>query len=541
MKPATRASLLPLLGLLAAPNAMADTFDITAPISAVTLYRDGGAVVTRRATVSLPAGNHTLEIDGLTRDLDEGFGVRARFIENNSSIAQVHLREKFSDAVVSDAQAALASQIAALESENGGDRASIEAINIQLRFVEKLGSSTGDKIAATASSTDAIFDAMQKSLAFVRTNSAELISERRALETAVSKRTDRITALRRQLNQTGETRTSENQVSLNINSAGAGQTTLELSYMVNDAEWSVETEADLNSDTGEVKTRLYALVSQQSGEDWNSVPLKLSTSSPSRNISHYKPLPEYLNLQDPRNRPLPMQTRKLASEAAFDTEEIVVTGSRIRYDQTRFDAAFSIDNSTTVDADGSVERFLVEQTLTNANVILRATPRISPEAYVYADATLTEFPYLRTPSVSLTRDGTYVGNAIWPDLKPDTVLELPFGSLERVSIETVTLPSEDGDSGIFNKRMNREEKKQFRITNGNDAAVTMEIFGLLPNSMNEDLKVERLRGSTAPTETDIGGQPGVIMWRKTLAPGEAWEINHWYKVSFPENKQLVRQ
>lgn len=71
--------------------------------------------------------------------------------------------------------------------------------------------------------------------------------------------------------------------------------------------------------------------------------------------------------------------------------------------------------------------------------------------------------------------------------------------------------------------------------------MTIEVLDTRPNSMNEDLEIELLRGSTRTTETDYDDQPGIVMWRKTVATGEKWEINHWYRVSFPTDMSVVQQ
>lgn len=531
-----------LLVMLMSSTVIADTIDVGAPISDVTLYRDGGAIITRRGTFTLPAGNHTVKIGGITRDLDPGFGLKARFTRNSASISQVRIAEKFSDAVLSDAQTSLVARIETLEAENLQDHASIEAINLQLRFIEKLGSSAGDKSLGATSNPDAVFETLQKSLEFVQANSTRMISERRALQTAINTRNDRIEALQMQLDQTGAARKSENIATLSVSAAGTATVNLELSYMVNNAGWSVETEANLASNDSAASVKLYALVSQQSGEDWSDVPLILSTTRPGRDIHNIKPQPVYFNLDDPESPSRLKAVLERAREDRMMVEEAGILASPlVRFEQTGFDAAFVLDEPVTIPADGSQERFLVAATETTANVLLRATPSMGPRAYVYADTRLTGFPHLMAPEVSLIRDGSYVGAGRWPDLKPDTDLKLPFGVSDRVRVETIILPAEDGDSGLFNKRMNRNDKKLFRITNNHNEALTIEVFDRLPNSMNEYLKIEWLRGSTEPTESDIDGQPGVLMWRKTVPAGEVWEINHWYKYSYPEDKRLVVQ
>jgi len=524
-----------------AQTTIADDITVEAPISAVTMYRNGGAIVTRTGTFTLPAGNHSVIISGLTEDMDDEYGVRAQFTSGGALVSQVQLEKQFSGQVTSDTQKAINAKIEALIAQNTADRASLDSLKIQLDVIEKLGTNAGNKATDGNSDPDTLFAALQKSLEFVRTNSSAIVAERTALNASIRDRDREILALNRQLEQTGSERKSFIDASLAVTNAAASSVTLQLSYMVDDASWSVETDANLDSAAGAASVRLFANVSQQTGENWTDVPLKLSTTTPSTNIRNNKPRPIYMNLQDPKEaRQRAQSERRLQSAPAYDVEEVVVTGSRTKFNQTNFDAEFVIDQPVTLTSDGSEQRFLVATASADAAVVLRTTPRQDRTAYVYADAKLSGFPYLTRPSVSLTRDGTFVGNGRWPDLQPNEALELPFGSTDRVKIEVITLPSEDGSSGIFNKRVNQEERKQFRITNNNTVEVTIEVFDRIPTARHEDLRIEYLRGSTNPTVSDVDGQPGVIMWRKTIAAGETWAINNWYKISYPQDKRVVR-
>lgn len=525
-----------------AQTAIADDITVEAPISAVTMYRNGGAVVTRTGTFTLPAGNHSVIINGLTEDMNDEYGVRAQFTSGGALVSQVRLEEQFSGQVTSDTQKAINAKIEALIAQNTAGRASLDSLKIQLDVIEKLGTNASNKATEGNSDPDTLFAALQKSLEFVRTNSSAIVAERTALNASIRERDREILALNRQLEQTGSERKSFIDANLAVTNATASSVTLQLSYMVSDANWSVETDANLDSAAEAASVRLFANVSQQTGEAWTGVPLKLSTTTPSTNIRNNKPRPIFFNLDEPKpaSDMSKMLNKVREGRITGEAEEVVVSGSRLRFNNTNFDAEFVIDQPVTLASDGSEQRFLVAIAEADAAVVLRTTPRQDRTAYVYADAELSGFPYLTRPSVSLTRDGTFVGNGQWPDLQPGKGLELPFGPTDRVKIEAITLPSEDGGSGIFRKRVNQEERKQFRITNNNTVEVTIEVFDRIPTARHEDLRIEYLRGSTSPTVSDIDGQPGVIMWRKTLAAGETWAINNWYKISYPEDKRIVR-
>ena len=69
----------------------------------------------------------------------------------------------------------------------------------------------------------------------------------------------------------------------------------------------------------------------------------------------------------------------------------------------------------------------------------------------------------------------------------------------------------------------------------------MEVLDRYPVPSDDDIEVEVPRSATKPTEEDLRNKPGVILWRKALASGEEWTVQHQYSVSYPANRRLVGQ
>ena len=532
-----------LATLMAVSPAFAEDFTVQAPISGVKIHRDYGAIVKREVTVQLPAGEHSVIISGLTEALDEDYGVRAKIITGNGVITQVNMDEVFMPAQGRETQEKLIQQIDALELEQAADLTNIEAINMQLRFIENMSKAT---IANGSNTSDAAMalETLQQSFEFVKTTSMDLLSERMSTEKSRKTRLQKIDALKRELNQTGGKVEKAIEGAISVSVPADGELTFQVNYLVENATWDVETQAEFNTATDQTSIQLFAQISQETGEDWNNIPLILSTTSPTTDIAHFSPSPVYLNLQDPRQLLSKIRSGRVhnASEAAYDVQEVVVTGSRrIGYQAGEFDAEFTVDSPSSVLSDGSQQSLLVGIYQASTAAVVRTSPNWNQSAFLYADGTFRNLPTIQEPEASLTRSGTFIGSGTWPTLKADEALQLPFGIDEQVEVDVITVPSEDGDTGIFNKRQVDETKQRFLITNNHSKPMVIEVFDTLPNSMNEDLEVEPLRGATQVTETDVDGHPGVIKWRKELAAGETWEINHWYRVSYPDDKNLIRQ
>ncbi len=61
----------------------------------------------------------------------------------------------------------------------------------------------------------------------------------------------------------------------------------------------------------------------------------------------------------------------------------------------------------------------------------------------------------------------------------------------------------------------------------------------VPVSEINDIKVELLPATTAPTEKDVRNQRGVMAWSLEVAPGEAKEIRAAWRVRWPTDKAVV--
>lgn len=531
-----------LAALMASTSISAAEYVAEAPITAVKIHRNYGAIVTRSFTLDLPAGQHSITLPGLTDQLDEDYALRAAVVSGSAVINQVQLDEVFLPSVGREAQAALLARLETLETAQANDHTAIEALNMQLSFIQGMA-----KEAATSgdySSPADMMEALQQTFDFVKANSGSLLSERQSFEAAMKDRAEQIKAIKREIGQSGGTRESAMEGTLVVSAPLPGSATVQVSYLVEDATWDIDAEANLNSVTNQTELKLYALLSQESDEEWENVPVSLSTTRPSDNIEVAQPYPIYLNLKDPRDDR--MRGLQSVSKPRFveqdGVEEVIVTGARrSNYVSSQFDAEFQLSGTVSLAADGSEQRFLLQDYSASSETILRVVPQNAREAFVYSNAEFEGIPFIEYPEVSISRDNGFVGNGYWPTLQADKKLQLPFGPDPKIDVDVVTVPSDDGDEGIFNRKRVDETKRQFRITNNHDAPMTIEVFDARPNSMNEDLEVELLRGSTRTTEVDYEDQPGIVMWRKVVAPGEIWEIDHWYQVRFPTDMAVIQQ
>lgn len=525
----------------AAPIVQADDFTVDAPITSVKVHRNYGAIVTRSFALDLPAGEHQIIIADLPEAMDGEYALRATVTKGEALISQVSLDEKFLPGLGRDTQQTLLAKLKVLETDQATDATAIEAVKMQLDFIQSMAreATKGDY----ASPAD-VLEALQQSFDFVKSNSAALLTEKQRLQFGMKNRSAEIDAVKAEIRQLGGKRYRAIEGTLAMFAQQPVKVGIDLQYLVRAAKWDIDAEANLDSAQSSTHLKLFARISQETSEDWNSVPITLSTTRPSLGVGIPAPEPVYFNLEDPNKQLAQMLDRVRSARITEEAEPappFLSKPGQADYFASDFDAEFILPVAATLLADGSEKRFLLRDYEAPSSTVVRLVPGQSNSAYVYSNATFSGVPFIEAPRVSLMRNSNFVGAGRWPNLQQNEPLQLPFGADPKVAIEVITVPSEDGDEGILNRKQVKETKQQYQVTNKHDVAMTVEVFDALPNAMNEDLEIERLRGTTAATEVDVDNQPGVILWRKTLAPGEIWTINHWYRMSYPTDQRIIQQ
>lgn len=511
-----------LFATTATPALLAAEEDISSQIERVKLYRSDGAVVHRAGTLSLPAGNHVITIKNLPADIDEDYALRAGLTNGAGTISRIELDTSFSAETSAESQQDILKQIDALKGTIEDRRASIEAIELELGFLGKLQSESGSDNADT--------------LTLISTNARRLLKEKLTLNRGISETTNKVNALKRQLDRMGDLRTETTTATITLSKTSDSPATINFSYLTNDVSVDFQMAAEVNTSTSNASVSLSALISQDSGEDWSNVPITITSSRIRSGLGVETPEPIYQNLAE-RRALNELSVRRAQMESLADVQEIVVTGNKIH--QGTFETDFEIEHLVTIPSDSSEQRVLLIEERVDLNLKVKITPQEDTTAYLVGEASFKTLPSLSSPSVTLVRDGQYLGEGYWPDLISGQPIELPLGYVEQFKTEVTKLPSDDGESGIFGRSVVDETKYRFDITNNLASAYAVEVYDVLPQPMNEDLEIKPLSDSTRYTATDIGGKPGVNMWRRTVDAGETWSIKHEYRTKYPQGKIVI--
>lgn len=507
------------------------------PIEAVTVY-PRTAIVTRSGNVSIPSGSSTLVIENLPMGLD---AARLQLSISNTAVqfSNLQIQENFQTQNVNERENEVRNQLQTLHDNRQVIVDRIDTAQSELRLLNSLaeGGDSGVRATLTSGDLDALIDVLSDNSAQARERIRDTNIELRDLDRQIEQQ-------QFELNQIATNQTVYSRLLVRLQADTAVSADVALSYPQTDASWSWLYEARLDTERRNLGLFRQAAVMQGTGENWNNIALTLSTANPTLNSRTPELAPVFVDVARPR---------AMSSRAAGDVQEVVVTGSVLRGStslsfenaavaDTRYQVDYIIPGSVNVPADRQQQVLPVDNRDIAVELVTRAVPAVDIKAYLEARFDFDENSPIQAARMQLYRDGAFIGDTRSPELLPGQSVGIPFGVDSRIQVQRFDEQQESGTTGIFNRSDVREERVRYEITSRHPATVNFELLDRVPVSLNADISVTIPREATAPTETDFGGESGILMWQVDLAPQQTATVRHYFDIRHPDDMPIeVRQ
>jgi uncharacterized protein (TIGR02231 family) len=204
-----------------------------------------------------------------------------------------------------------------------------------------------------------------------------------------------------------------------------------------------------------------------------------------------------------------------------------------------FQAVYHIPGHVNVSTNEGAKSFRISSAVIAPDLLVRAAPALDTTAFLEANFKHGEDAPLLPGRVAIYRDGIYVGRGQMAMTSKDENGRLGFGADDKIKIARSTTRQTEGSAGFINSV--KTERREFKtsIHNGHDVPLRIVIEDQIPVSEIDDVKVELLPTTTAPTERDVRNRRGVLAWNFEAAPGEAKEIRVAWRVRWPADKTVV--
>ena len=335
------------------------------------------------------------------------------------------------------------------------------------------------------------------------------------------------------------------QVIVTVSSEVPTEGTIDVSYTVSNAGWTPSYDLRSGNANSTVQLNYKANVFQNSGEAWNDVRLKLSTSNPNR--SNIKPtLPVwYINYYYPR-RSLEMTTgaldRPMMKPNALDEDlekkekALSPAESAANYSQiveTMTNVEFDVKLDYTIPSDGTIHVVSVKTGDLPAEYYHYLVPKIESEAFLLAKVTGWEELNLLPGKATIFYEGTYVGETMLNPAVLDDTLELALGRDHGITITRTRLPVKQ-KSRLLGDEIVKTITYELKMKNNKSKTVNLVIEDQIPVSQNKDIKVELTNDGKATVNKDTG----LLKWSTSVNSKENRTLSFTYTVTSGKDMPL---
>lgn len=538
-------------------------------IKAVTIY-PSSAKVMRVSIIKLEAGDNDVIINNLPLNLNETSLRVSGEGQGTMALGSVELLRSFQEDIVQEREKAILEQLEELQdgrrkTQDAWQRSRNQFDYIQrMVFGNKQKSKNNAKIVNNADEhkheayRNLPVEKWQEAWDTLDSATATIQGRTRVAEKALKTYDKQINKLKRDLQQVAVNQRETRTAKLHVKSDTATELTLKLTYQIHGARWAPVYDADLDTTTGKIALKTLAQISQRTGEDWKGVDVTLSTLRPSAGTQLPHLNPWVLDFMPDRPMAPPMMKSKrlkrddkiqmesmadmaegaasgMVAAAPMPVKEMVQAQSQLI--STDFSAEYKVPGVISLDSGSNKRRFALTSQNYNAEVRLASAPRHDPRAMILAKTKHTGETPLLAGSLSLYRNGSFVGNTFLQQKLSGEELKLSFGEDDKVKIKFLPDPDKKRKDGLlFGKKKVVERHYQLSIHSNHDKPFGISLYDVFPVAANEDIKIKLL--GDAPTKKDIEDKKGVVSWERTLKPKQNTKLKYGYTVSYPEDKVI---
>jgi len=527
---------------------MAEPSGLDAPITAVTVFRDG-ARVTRAGAADIEPGLGTILIPGLPDSADPA-SVRVSVRGGDAALLEVQVHHGYGTDPLRD-------EVVRLRSEAERCRDAVQALEDDDTAEQARLTFAGHLSAATAV-------ALARAVGFGRAGQEDLtrMSDHLSASTgsALERRRDigaRKRAAQREL-QAAEQRLADaerragppeyTEVSATLEAPARTRAEVELSYHVAGASWRPLYDLGLN---GERLTVGYlAEVTQRTGEDWPAVPLTLSTSRRGQHqmlpelrpwyVGRARPAPPQVRARSAAHPPVPEMAAMQAGRFEITAEPAAAGGAAperlaapliAEVGESGAGLSYRVPRPLAVPADGDPHKTTIARLDLDAALDHLAVPVLAAEAYLRATVTNTSSLLLLPGPARIFHDGQFAGETSLETIAAGEEFELQLGVDDQIRVER-KLHRRSTSKAVIGGTRTIDIGYETTVENHRTAAARVGVRDHIPVSADGDIKVRLREASPDPAEqTDLGE----LRWNLALAAGQSATIRYRFTIEHPPN------
>ena len=381
-------------------------------------------------------------------------------------------------------------------------------------------------------------ESLRKVIDFYRQRMIELKSKNLEIDKKQLKLSERIKRINDQIEvENGKMNQPYGSIFINISSKQRTNIDVELSYFAQGASWRPTYDLRAKDVSNPINLLYKALVTQNTGENWENVHVSLSTGNPTLGGNKPQLNPWYLRYQQPINfenissQSKERNMKSMQMDAGQIQEAPMALSLPVQLQENQLVTEFDIQLPYSVLTDGKEVMMDIQSYSLPASFAYYSTPKLDKDAFLIASITGWEKLNLLPGNSNVYLEGSYVGESfINPATTTDT-LQLSFGRDKRIVIKRERV-KDLNTVKFIGGNVEKEFLYETTIRNNKKEGLTITIEDQVPIKTDESMKVTNgeLTGGNLIEET------GIISWKIEIKPGETKKIRLGYKVKYPKDK-----
>ncbi len=558
MKPtASRLLILAPLGLLSLLQA--ETFSPESRVTAVTVHPNL-ALVTREAEVKVTPGEHEIVFFPLPDSLDEnslqveGAGAKAVIldVQTRRKVMGETSRDK-----VREVEASLQKVEASLRELADKGR----VIEIQQKMLDEFRTvqtqQPKDGQVARPSA-----DEWLKLMNFQTEQLAKSQEQRRLLDQQVKLTEKEKGRLLDELKKLGGNGREVRIATVRVRADEAGTLKVGIRYSLRGASWTPTYDARLQQggEKPAIDWSSFALVRQQSGEEWKDVKLTLSTSRPQSQAGSPELDPWVLNVAQPSRAYSYAPGSSLALPGSVNLGGMRLTGSNeaalalnnnamaladapapvametsfVGVEAGAVNVVFNVPGTVSLAADGTQQRIALGRAVWEAKLQHQVTPKLDETAYLSAYLNNQGEAPLLPGLVRTFVDGSLMATTPLKVVQPGERFQLPLGADDSVKVKRKLLNRLEEDKGLTGGTRRHNFDYEIEVAYNRKAPGRVVVFEQMPQVSDEKIVVRPLSPQKAEEGVAFEEQ-GRVVWRLDFKPGEKRKLSLRFSVEHPKD------
>jgi uncharacterized protein (TIGR02231 family) len=515
---------------------MAEDSGLDAPITAVTVFRDG-ARVTRSGVLNVEPGLRPVVVGNLPVAVDPA-SVRIAARGQGLALLNVEVHRRYGADPLREETARLRSEVERcrdavqeLDDEDAAEQA-------RLGFFGHLSEAAAVALARAVSFGRADHDDLSRMAGQLSTETASALGRRREIGA-------RRRAARRELEAAEQRLAAAEQragrsvqfveVSAILEASAATRAEVELSYHVSGASWRPLYDLGLGGER--LAVAYLAEVTQQTGEDWPAVELVLSTTRRGLHQTLPELHPWYIGRAAVRSAPRPRSAADGTASVGFAAAAADGPGApgpeavplAAEPGESGAGLVYRVPRPLAVPADGGPHKTTVARFELDATLDYLAVPVLAPEAYVRATVTNSSSLLLLPGPARIFRDTQFIGETFLETVAAGEEFELQLGVDDQIRVER-ELRRRATSKAVIGGTRTIDIAFEITVQNHRPGKAQVSVHDRIPVSTDGEIKVRSRETSPNPAEQDDLGE---LTWELSLEGGQAATIRHRFTVEHP--------